>query len=174
MRATWLLALGLGGGCIIQQAPPPPTQVPPPAAAVAATTRPYLVRGMGFVHGLQGRGDSAGTIEAVYTPDERTRGEIRARNWALVSVTAQIPAGTRPGDRFPILIAACGDATSLAGGALFTTDLKSAVDSTLVVGQALGAVTLDPNNPTSGEVAAGGVLQKLPGGTDLEKAGSYK
>jgi flagellar P-ring protein precursor FlgI len=120
------------------------------------------VQGIGFVGGLAGRGDSPATIRAVFTPDPRHEADIQARHWALVSVSGQIPAGFRPGDRFDVQIASMGEATSLAGGRLFTTDLRLATDHAVVVGQAAGTLVPDAANPTSGEVASGGVLQKAP------------
>lgn len=165
MRSLAVLALGIGG-CIIQQLPapvePPAAEAAAPADAPAATTRPYVVQGIGFVCGLAGRGDSAGTITAVYTPDERTRAEIQARDWALVSVSAQIPAGVRAGDRFTVQVASMGEAASLAGGRLFTTDLKLATDPSVKLGQASGALVLDAGGATSGAVASGGVLLSVP------------
>lgn len=164
MKRVVALALGLGG-CIIQQVPAPVEQPETAAAEPAeapATTRPYVVQGIGFVCGLAGRGDSAGTITAVYTPDERNRAEIQARDWALVSVSAQIPAGARAGDRFTVQVASMGEAQSLAGGRLFTTDLKLATDPSIKLGQASGALVLEGGTATSGAVTSGGVLQSIP------------
>jgi flagellar P-ring protein precursor FlgI len=117
---------------------------------------------MGFVVGLAGKGDSPGAVRAVYTPDERFRADVDARNFALVAVTAQIPAGLKPGQRFPVQIAAAGDCASLAGGMLVTTPLRTASPGVAIGAAASGRVIVDPTNPTAGEIADGGALEKAP------------
>ena len=150
-RWAAILALGLGG-CTVQEAAPPVAQDAP------ATSRPYFVRGMGYVTGLNGRGDSPAAVRAVFAADARLAADIEARNVALVAVTGQIPAGARPGDRFTVQVAAVGDAASLRGGTMVLTPLNASVR----LGSAEGAVSVNGPNATSGTIEQGGLLDALP------------
>jgi flagellar P-ring protein precursor FlgI len=52
--------------------------------------------------------------------------EVRSRNCAVVSVSAEVPAFLRPGSSFDVRVASLGDARSLEGGILLSTPLKGA------------------------------------------------
>lgn len=90
--------------------------------------------GVGLVTGLAGRGDSANSAllrNAVanlvsnfgfrISPEE-----VRSRNCAVVSVSAEVPPFLRPGASIDVTVASLGDARSLEGGVLLQTPLKGA------------------------------------------------
>ncbi|OHD76148.1 MAG: hypothetical protein A2V99_03000 [Spirochaetes bacterium RBG_16_67_19] len=90
--------------------------------------------GVGLVTGLAGRGDSSNSAllrNAVanlvsnfgfrISPEE-----VRSRNCAVVSVSAEVPPFLRPGASIDITVASLGDARSLEGGVLLQTPLKGA------------------------------------------------
>jgi flagellar P-ring protein precursor FlgI len=88
--------------------------------------------GMGLVTGVDGQGDSSSNVLLQYVlkdflnkrnfdPGEE---EIKSNNVAVVTVTAELPAYVRPGDRLDLRVASLGDAKSLEGGELILTDLK--------------------------------------------------
>jgi len=90
--------------------------------------------GVGLVTGLAGRGDSANSAllrNAVanlvsnfgfrIAPEE-----VRSRNCAVVSVSAEVPPFLRPGGSIDVTVASLGDARSLEGGILLQTPLKGA------------------------------------------------
>jgi flagellar P-ring protein precursor FlgI len=90
--------------------------------------------GVGLVTGLGGRGDSASSAllrNAVanlvsnfgfrIAPEE-----VRSRNCAVVSVSAEVAAFVRPGAPIDVKVASLGDARSLEGGILLQTPLKGA------------------------------------------------
>jgi flagellar P-ring protein precursor FlgI len=88
--------------------------------------------GLGLVTGVDGQGDSSSNTLLQYVlkdfltkrnfdPGEE---EIDSNNVAVVTVTAELPAYVRPGDRMDISVASMGDAKSLEGGELILTDLK--------------------------------------------------
>lgn len=88
--------------------------------------------GVGLVVGLGGTGDLPGS-NATQQPlatvlrnlgTNLDPSEIRARNVALVTVTARLPAFSRPGVRFDVTVSSIGTARSLAGGTLLVTALK--------------------------------------------------
>jgi flagellar P-ring protein precursor FlgI len=88
--------------------------------------------GVGLVVGLSGTGDlpgAAATQQPLATVlrnlgTNLDPGELRARNVALVTVTARLPAFSRPGVRFDVTVSSIGTAKSLAGGTLLVTALK--------------------------------------------------
>lgn len=90
------------------------------------------LQGFGIVTGLAGTGDSKGTgfsNQALANLLTRkglrlTPGQIRSKNIAVVSVTAELPAFSRNGDRFDVIVSSIGDAKSLQGGKLEITALE--------------------------------------------------
>ena len=128
--------------------------------------------GVGLVYGLNKTGDSMKDSTVTSQPYAQLLanvGNIRsdARNLAktksiaLVFITVEIPStGARSDDRFDIEIGTLGTATSLAGGQLVTSFLKSSVvpaDRAQWVPYSVadGALEVDPETPTKARVRGG-------------------
>jgi flagellar P-ring protein precursor FlgI len=139
--------------------------------------RENLVTGFGVVAGLNKTGDSSqntGTLHAlaarfqplgVLLSDE----DIKSRNVALVMITANIPAGARPGSKLDVTVMSTGDARSLEGGVLLysllyagQTAYASAAGPLIVGGYSAsgGGNEKVKNHPTVGIVTLGGTLEK--------------
>ena len=97
--------------------------------------------GMGLVVGLQGTGDRGAmagqmmsnmTGQFGVTMDPR---QIRSRNAAVVTVTAQLPSFMSPGQNIDVLVSTIGDARSLEGGVLLQTPLRAANGGVYAVAQ---------------------------------------
>lgn len=164
------------------------------AARVKDVATLYGVRenplmGYGLVIGLNRTGDSTQNPAAALALANRLKGlgvtmstkDIMARNVASVMVTANLPAGTRPGSRIDVLVSSIGDARSLEGGVLLLTPLVAA--NGMNVGQAQGALTVGgytvtakgesqtKNHPTVAMVSRGGTLEvELPNTLNLAQA----
>ena len=88
--------------------------------------------GVGLVLGLQGTGDKANmSLQMVRNLMRQfgvtlTEKAVKSKNVAAVSVTCDLPAFTRPGQRVDVTVSALGDAKSLQGGTLLQTPLKAA------------------------------------------------
>ncbi len=131
------------------------------------------LQGTGIVVGLSGTGDGtfsptlralAKTMTAMRVPlGQQGVADLKnAKNVALVSVTATVPAtGVREGDKLNCQIASLGTAKDLSGGRLLLTpmigpDLGTAQTSPRVYAFAQGAVSLDsPNMTTTGKIHDG-------------------
>ncbi len=108
--------------------------------------------GYGLVIGLDGTGDrSSGNRGAIFTVQtisnmlERfgitvPKDYLRTRNVAAVMVTSATPAYGRVGTQFDVTVSSLGDATSLEGGVLLMTPLRS-MDGK-VFGMAQGSVSV--------------------------------
>jgi flagellar P-ring protein precursor FlgI len=143
--------------------------------------RQFQLLGYGLVVGLPGSGDTLRNVP--YTEQSisamldhmglNTRGfALRNRNVASVIVTAEIPAGIEAGQRLDVTVSAMGDATSLQGGTLLSTQMMT-IDGQQV-GAAQGAVTVDgfeaqgqaetvtQGVPTSGRIPNGAIIQVTP------------
>ena len=99
--------------------------------------------GVGLVVGLNGTGDRANS-DATRQPlaaimrnlgSNVDPGQIRARNVALVMVTADLPPFSRPGVRVDVTVSSMGTAKSLAGGTLIATALKGIDRKTYAIAQ---------------------------------------
>lgn len=161
------------------------------AARVKEVAGLYGVRenalvGYGLVVGLNRSGDSTQNEAAVHALANRLQGlgvtmveeDIQARNVAVVMVTANLPAGSRPGSRLDVLVSSAGDARSLEGGILLLTPLFSAngmnvasAQGPLTVGGysvSAGGDTQARNHPTVGSVSRGATVEiELPNPLDL-------
>lgn len=133
--------------------------------------------GYGVVIGLAGTGDSPRnevTQQAIKNVLSRfganvTLDQVRSRNVAAVMVTATFPEAGNPGDRFDVNVSSIGDARSLLGGSLLMTPMLGADRQFYAMAQ--GAVVVggyrfdadrnseQKNQPTSGVVSGGGVVQ---------------
>ncbi len=129
--------------------------------------------GLGLVVGLKGTGDGGDflpTLRSLATAMQLMGNPIgrggalelaRARNVALVTVTAHVPAsGARQGQRVTCSVSSIGAAKSLAGGRLFSTPLQGPrPESARVFAIAEGPIEIDPANPTTGKVHNGTQFQ---------------
>ncbi len=135
--------------------------------------------GYGLVVGLNGTGDSLNnapfTRQSMIAMLERLGVNIRGENMntgnvAAVMVTATLPPFSNQGSRIDVDISAIGDASSLQGGTLLVTPLMGADGDVYVVAQGgvstAGfsvqgeAATVTQNIPTSGRIAAGGIVER--------------
>ena len=170
---------------------------PAEAARVKDVASLYGVRenalvGYGLVVGLNRSGDSAQNAAAVRALANRLKGlgmtmsedDIKARNVAVVMVTAKLLPGGRPGSLLDAQVASVGDARSLEGGILLLTPLYAA--NGLAVAAAQGALlvggytvtsggdTTTKNHPTVGIVPRGASVEiEIPNTLDIHQAVSF-
>ena len=84
--------------------------------------------GYGLVTGLRRTGDTLRNQATIQTLAKRLQGlgvtlttdQIRARNVAVVMVTANFPSTARPGQKIDVVVSSAGDAISIEGGVLVT------------------------------------------------------
>lgn len=140
--------------------------------------------GYGLVVGLNGTGDTLNRIiftrESLYGMLERlgvdsrtANNDLRTKNVAAVTVTAQLKPFARQGAKIDVSVGALGDASSLLGGLLLVTPLIGADGEVYAVAQgpvAVGgftargqAATLTRGVPTAGRVANGAIVEKEVG-----------
>lgn len=142
--------------------------------------RENILVGYGLVVGLNGTGDklknSAFTEQSLIAFLERqgvnTRGtELKTKNVAAVTVTANLPPFARAGSKIDVSLSAMGDATSLLGGTLLATPLTAADGQVYAVAQ--GGITvggfqasgdsgssITKGVPTNGTISGGAVIEK--------------
>src|ERR671924_2166787 len=139
-----------------------------------AGVRDNQLIGYGLVVGLNGTGDGNNTGFSSQTVSTmlRTMGltidaaKIRARNAAVVMVTATLPPFARAGGHVDVLVSSMGDAKSLQGGTLLLTPLRAPNGQIYAVAQgplsvggfAAGGKTgsaVQKNHPTVGHISAG-------------------
>jgi flagellar P-ring protein FlgI len=124
--------------------------------------------GIGIVTGLNGKGDNSRSIllgETLSTmlssfDIEIDPGEIRSKNCALVTVTADIPPFIRAGDRISVTISSIVDAKNLQGGVLLQTNLKGANGEVYAVAQGVIPVTEKSVNATSAYLPGGALVER--------------
>jgi len=136
--------------------------------------------GYGLVVGLAGTGDSRSTpFTATLMANALARWgtlvneqQYRAKNIAVVSVQAELPAFAAPGRKMDVTVSSLGDAGSLQGGMLLPTMLGSVADPAAVFAVASGPVSIGGFNAGGG----GSTVQKnhalvgtIPGGADIER-----
>jgi flagellar P-ring protein FlgI len=121
--------------------------------------RENMLVGHGLVVGLSGTGDTL--KNTVFTKKGLTDflerlgvnvegADIKTKNIASVTVTANLPPFARLGTRIDVKVSALGDAKSLKGGTLLATPLLGADGNVYVVSQ--GAIALSNFTPISGDV----------------------
>jgi len=134
--------------------------------------------GYGLVVGLQGTGDTLRNVPFTEQSIQsmldhmgiNARGSsLRNRNVAAVIVTADFPVGMDAGQRLDVTVSALGDATSLMGGTLLTTQLSgidghayaSAQGAVSVTGfDAAGqAEVITQGVPTAGRISNGAIVE---------------
>lgn len=134
--------------------------------------------GYGLVVGLNGTGDGNNTGFSSQTVSTMLRSmgltidaaKIRARNAAVVMVTATLPPFARTGGHVDVLVSSMGDAKSLQGGTLLLTPLRAPNGQIYAVAQ--GAVStggfaargksgssVQQNHPTVGHIANGALIE---------------
>jgi flagellar P-ring protein precursor FlgI len=125
--------------------------------------------GIGLVTGLAGRGDSANSQmlrNAVanlvgHFGFDLSAKDVRSRNCAVVTVSADVPAFLRAGERVSVTVSSLGDARSLEGGVLLQTPLRGANGDIYAVAQ--GKLTVPAERTaikTVGTVTAGAIAER--------------
>lgn len=148
-------------------------------AKVAGVRSNQLV-GYGLVVGLDGSGDggTAFTSQSLKSMLSRlgvvmpTDINVSSKNVAAVSIHAELPAFSKPGQRLDITVSSIGDAKSLRGGSLLMTPLKGVDGNVYAVAQGNVIVSgfgvegedgsrLSVNVPSIG---------RIPNGASIERA----
>jgi flagellar P-ring protein FlgI len=143
-----------------------------------AGVRANQLIGYGLVVGLNGTGDGNNTGFSSQTVSTmlRTMGltidaaRIRARNAAVVMVTATLPPFARTGGHVDVLVSSMGDAKSLQGGTLLLTPLRAPNGQIYAVAQGPVSVggfavrgksgsSVQQNHPTVGQIANGALVE---------------
>ncbi len=138
--------------------------------------------GYGLVVGLSGTGDgkkSTFTVNSIVSMLEKfgitvSASEIQVKNVAAVVVTADVEPFTTVGTRIDVTVSSIGDASSLEGGMLLLTPLRSQEGSTYAVAQgpvSIGGFNIDAgagnvirkNHSTIGRVPGGALIKKRAG-----------
>ena len=143
--------------------------------------RSNTVMGYGLVVGLAGTGDSKqieATSNAIANALTRwgtlvTADQFKAKNIAIVSITAELPAFAAPGRKIDLTVQSLGDAKSLEGGFLLPTTLGSMVDNTTVYAIASGALSIGGwNTGASGssDRKNHATVGRVPGGGDIQRS----
>jgi flagellar P-ring protein precursor FlgI len=161
----WAGLFLLGGGLLAAAAP----SVRIKDIATVRGLRGNQLLGIGLVTGLAGRGDSSNSallrnaLSALVanfgfrvSPEE-----VRSRNCAVVSVSAEVPAFVRPGDPFEVRVASLGDARSLEGGVLLQTPLKGANSRIYALAQGqVFTVGTGTGQKTVGSIPSGAIAEQ--------------
>jgi len=126
--------------------------------------RPNQVQGYGLVVGLNGTGDKDKTVFTNQTLATMLRNmdvninptSVKVKNVAGVIVTAELPPFVKPGTMIDLVVSSLGDASSLQGGTLLTTQLMGVDGKVYVVAQ--GSLSVGGPAATGGQ--AGGNAQR--------------
>ncbi len=137
--------------------------------------------GYGLVVGLDGSGDKTRQTEftsqsltnmlrqlGIQLPDNA---DPNLKNVAAVSVTATLPAFTRPGQKIDITVSSIGDAKSLNGGTLLLTPLKGIDGNVYALAQGnlvVSGISVEGNSgsevtvniPTVGRIPSGATVER--------------
>jgi len=140
--------------------------------------RPNQVQGYGLVVGLNGTGDKDKTAFTNQTLASMLRhmdvninpASVKVKNVAGVMVTAELPPFVKPGTMIDLVVSSLGDATSLQGGTLLTTQLMGVDGKVYVVAQGSLSVggfaitgqggSVQKNHPTVGRIVQGGTVER--------------
>jgi flagellar P-ring protein precursor FlgI len=104
------------------------------------------ISGIALVQGLAGTGDSGGMVRVLMRNHLRdmdinvSEDQILTGNLAVVTITAVLPPGVKPGRAVDLTAACMGDATSLVGGQLTFAHLKG--PDGLVYGTGSGSLSI--------------------------------
>ena len=140
--------------------------------------RDNMLVGYGLVVGLNGTGDNlinnAFTEQSLKAFLERlgvnaSASQLKTKNLAAVTVTAQLPAFARNGSTLDVSVSTIGDAKSLQGGVLLATPLLGADGEVYAVAQGSvssgtlasgGGASITKGVPTAGSIANGGIVER--------------
>jgi flagellar P-ring protein precursor FlgI len=146
-------------------------------ASIEGVRDNHLV-GYGLVVGLAGRGDTKQTVfsaQSLTNLLERmgvtvSPTGIQVRNTAAVMVTAMLPPFARPGQKVDVLVSAIGDASTLQGGTLVVSPLRSLDGQIYATAQGSvvtggfsaggGGTSKVVNHPTAGRIPEGGIVER--------------
>jgi flagellar P-ring protein precursor FlgI len=149
--------------------------------AIVAGADDNQLAGYGLVVGLAGDGDKnpVDTLQTLGNLLQRygltvPAQTISAKNVAIVMVTADIPAFSKPGSRLDVVVSSMGDAKSLNGGVLVQTPLVGAdgkvyavAQGTLSIGGLVaggggegGGASVTKNHPTVGTIINGALVTR--------------
>ncbi|MEZ6185760.1 MAG: flagellar basal body P-ring protein FlgI [Planctomycetota bacterium] len=139
--------------------------------------RENQLMGVGLVVGLNGSGDSSPFMAQALSNALKRLGmnigadQARAKNAALVYVTATLPPFAQPGSKIDVTVSSVGDAKSLLGGTLLQTPLTGPDGKVYAVAQgplAVGGFNFggegsgaQRNHPTVGRIPAGAIVERL-------------
>lgn len=173
----WILIAGSLAGAAVQAAPADDPAVRIKDIARILSDRPNQLTGLGLVTGLEGTGDSSTSQANVQMVANLLRNfgvtvppeQLRVRNVAAVTVTAELPPFARTGDRIDVVVSSLGDAKSLQGGVLLLTPLRGADGRVYAVAQGSvsiggfnvrrGGAAVQKNHPTVGIVPGGATVE---------------
>ncbi|MEM9400422.1 MAG: flagellar basal body P-ring protein FlgI [Verrucomicrobiota bacterium] len=133
--------------------------------------------GYGLVVGLDGKGDSDPLLTRQTVANMLRRfgmtidaPDIKAKNAAVVMLTANVSAFARNGTKIDIQVSSLADAKSLQGGTLLQTPLMGADGLIYAVAQGsvsiggflegTGGATQKKNHPTNGRIPGGAIVEK--------------
>ncbi|MCU0315176.1 MAG: flagellar basal body P-ring protein FlgI [Fimbriimonadaceae bacterium] len=140
--------------------------------------RSNTIVGYGLVVGLNGTGDSSVPVSNTVLANALTRWgttvdekAFKAKNIALVSVTAELPPFAAPGRKIDVTVQSIGDAKNLEGGVLLPTPLgPMGTNTTYVIASgslntggfsaSAGGSSSRKNHPTVGRISGGGDIQQ--------------
>ena len=123
--------------------------------------------GHGIVVGLKGTGDSSGNITSGPMKNMLKKlgpnnvAEINSKNVAAVVVTANLTSFNKVGQKIDVTVSSIGDASSLSGGILLITHLRSGDDQVYAIASGNVSTGGTTNRiPTSGTISHGGIVEK--------------
>ena len=141
--------------------------------------RPNQVQGYGLVVGLNGTGDKDKTVFTNQSLATMLRHmdvninptAVKVKNVAGVIVTAELPPFVKPGTMIDLVVSSLGDASSLQGGTLLTTQLMGVDGKVYVVAQGSLSVggfaaggqaggNAQRPHPTVGRIVQGGTVER--------------
>ncbi|WP_371747992.1 flagellar basal body P-ring protein FlgI [Hahella aquimaris] len=147
--------------------------------ATVEGVRSNQIVGYGLVVGLDGTGDKAPFTDQTFRNMMNRFGitipagtDPKLKNVAAVSVHADLPAFSKPGQKIDITVSSVGNAKSLRGGSLLMTNLKGADGKTYAVAQGnlvvggFGAGGADGSSITVNVPSVG----RIPNGATVERA----
>ncbi|MBS1710527.1 MAG: flagellar basal body P-ring protein FlgI [Armatimonadetes bacterium] len=143
-------------------------------------SRSNVILGYGLVVGLNGTGDSkqiAATNTSMANALSRwgtmvDPANFTAKNIAIVSVTAELPAFAAPGRKVDVTVQSLGDAKSLEGGFLLPTSLGAMADNTVTYAMASGGLSIggfNAGNSGSSVRQNHPTVARIPNGADIQK-----
>lgn len=143
-----------------------------------AGVRSNQLVGYGLVVGLDGTGDKAPFTTQTFRNMMAEFGitlpagtDPKLKNVAAVSVTAELPAFSKPGQRIDVTVSSLGNAKSLRGGSLLFTPMKGADGNIYAVAQGnlvVGGFGAEGNDGSSITVNVPSV-GRIPNGASVEQ-----